>query len=101
MTLLGYASIITTEIYTSVCVSLLLTGVAIQGARRVKPFMAEKRPDASEVADSIQHLNGRIDAVLYLVSVVVATISPALAVPLLDRNRRVKSQSQIRATLGL
>jgi len=42
-------------------------------------FMPEKRPDPSEVADSIQHLNGRIDAVLDLVSLLVATISPALA----------------------
>ena len=63
--------------------------------------MAKKRPDPSEVADSIQHLNGRIDAVLYLVSVLAATISPALAVPLLDRIGGIKSQSQIRATIGL
>ena len=40
--------------------------------------MAKKRPDPSELADSIQHLNVRIDAVLYLVSVLVATISPVL-----------------------
>ena len=47
--------------------------------------MPDKRPDSSEVADSIQHLSGRIDTVLYLVSVVAETISPALAVPLLER----------------
>jgi len=40
--------------------------------------MPEKRPDPSELANSIQHLNGRIDAVLYLVSVVAGTISSAL-----------------------
>ena len=57
-------------------VSLLLTGVAIEGARKGKRFMPEKRPDPSEVVDSIQHLNGRIDAVLYLVSVLVATFLP-------------------------
>ena len=58
--------------------SLLLTGIAIEGARKGKRFMPDKRLDSSEVADSIQHLNGRIDAVLYLVSVLVATISPVL-----------------------
>jgi len=56
--------------------------------------MAEKRPDPSELADSIQHLNGRIDAVLCLVSVLVATISPVLAVPLLDRIAELKAKAK-------
>ena len=56
--------------------------------------MAEKRPDPSELADSIQHLNGRIDAVLYLVSVLVATISPVPAVPLLDRIAELKAKAR-------
>ena len=73
---------------------MLLTGVAIQGARRVKPFMTEKRPDSSELADSIQDLNGKIDAVLYLVSVVAGTISPALTVPLLDRIGELKAKAK-------
>jgi hypothetical protein len=56
--------------------------------------MTEKRSDSSEVVDSIQHLNGRIDAVLYLVSFVVATISPVLAVPLLDRIAELKAKTE-------
>jgi hypothetical protein len=79
---------------SSLSVSLLLTGAAIEGARRGNPFMPDKRLDSSEVADSIQHLNGRIDAVLYLVSVVAGTISPALAVPLLNRIGELKAKAQ-------
>ena len=56
--------------------------------------MPDKRLDSSEVADSIQHLNGRIDAVLYLVSVVAGTISPALAGPLLNRIDELKAKAQ-------
>ena len=56
--------------------------------------MPDKRLDSSEVADSIQHLNGRIDAVLDLVSLLVATISPALAGPLLNRIDELKAKAQ-------
>ena len=56
--------------------------------------MPDKRLDSSEVADSIQHLNGRIDAVLDLVSLLVATISPALAGPLLNRIGELKAKAQ-------
>ena len=46
------------------------------------------------MVDSIQHLNGRVDEILYLVSVLVAMISPALTVPLLNRIGELKAKAQ-------
>ena len=71
--------------------------------QRIGTFLSHKglysprvlyRNAGSEVVDSIQHLNGRVDAILYLVSVLVATISPVLAVPLLDRIAELKAKAK-------
>ena len=56
--------------------------------------MAKKRPNPSELADTVRHLTGRIDAVLHLASVLVAKLSPDLAVPLLDRIVELKAKSK-------
>ena len=71
--------------------------------QRIGTFLSRKglysprvlyRNAGSEVVDSIQHLNGRVDEILYLVSVLVAMISPALTVPLLNRIGELKAKAQ-------